>query len=435
MESHHPAADVRLADDIDLRSILLQSRRLGVRERTAVYSDWIRRVQARGESLYHRVVTSAVDRTVTVRDERTGEEQEMLMFGSNSYLGLTNHPYVRERMKAAVDEWGAGVGGAPLLSGYSSLHRSLEERLAAFKGTEEAVIYQSGYGANVGLLTALVGKRDTVYYDGLSHASTLDALKLSAGTAVKFKHNDVDALAALLEVPVDGDRFVCVEGIYSMDGDLAPLDAIVPLAEAAGAIVVVDDAHGVGVVGRQGRGAVDHFGLSDRVEVMIGTFSKTFGVTGGVVCTTRAIADYLRHFSRSNVFSSSLPPATIAAVHAGLDLIEREDDLVARVHENAGYLAAQLRAHGFDVPPPDGAIVPIPVPVDINLRRACRYIHDQGVFANAVEYPAVAVHRQRLRLSVMASHTRADIDRAVAVIAEAWARFSEAPEEQASRAA
>ena len=434
MESQHPQSDLSLADDIDLRSILLRSRRLGIRARTQAYSTWIQNVQSRGESMYHRVVTSPVDRSVTVLDTQTGVEQEMLMFGSNTYLGLTNHPYVKERMQAAIDEWGAGVGGAPLLSGYSGLHRQLEERLAAFKGTEEAVIYQSGYGANLGLITCLLGKRDVAYYDALSHACTLDGINMAAGVGVKFAHNDVEALAELLERPVEGDRLVCVEGVYSMDGDLAPLDKIVPLARRHDALVIVDDAHGVGVVGRQGRGAAHHFGVADQVDMMVGTFSKVFGVTGGVVCTSRAISDYLRHFSRSNVFSSSLPPATIAAVHAGLDLLERDDSLIAKLHDNVAYFAGKLNALGFDIRP-DSAIVPIPVPREMNLRRAVRYIHDQGIFANAVEYPAVAVHRERIRFSVMSSHTYADIDRVVDVVEQVWSRFANGVPAKAAAAA
>ena len=424
MESLHPQSDLDLADDIDLRSILLRSRRLGIRARTQTYSTWIQGVQARGESMYHRVVNSPVDRAVMVLDTQTGVEQEMLMFGSNTYLGLTNHPYVKERMQAAIDEWGAGVGGAPLLSGYSGLHRQLEERLAAFKGTEDAVIYQSGYGANLGLITCLLGKRDVAYYDALSHACTLDGIRMAAGVGVTFAHNDMDALAELLSRPVEGDRIICVEGVYSMDGDLAPLDEIVMLAKRHNALVLLDDAHGVGVVGRQGRGTADLFGVSSDVDMMVGTFSKVFGVTGGVVCTTRAISDYLRHFSRSNVFSSSLPPATIAAVHAGLDLLERDDELISKLHDNVAYFAWQLQKLGFDVQP-DSAIVPLPVPKEMNLRQAVRYIHDQGIFANAVEYPAVAVHRQRIRFSVMATHTYADIDRVVDVVADVWDRFAD----------
>ena len=423
-------------DDLDLRSILLQSRRLGVRDRTAAYSKWIQGVQGRGESLYHRVVSSAVDRAVTVRDERTGEDREMLMFGSNNYLGLTNHPYVVERVQAAVAEWGSGVGGAPLLSGYSALHRELEERLAAFKGTEAAVLYNSGYGTNVGLLSGLVGKRDVAYCDERSHASTFDGLSMSSGAAVTFRHNDAADLAAHLdahgEAYPDGDAFVCVAGVYSMDGDLAPLDEIVPLAKRHGAFTIVDDAHGLGVVGRQGRGVADHFGVEDDVDVLMGTFSKVFGVTGGVACTSRAVADYLRHFSRANVFSASLSPATVAAVLACLDLLERDEAPLDQLHANVRHFARRLRELGFEVTP-ESAIVPVPVPVGMSLRKAVRYIHDQGVFANAVEYPAVAVHRQRLRFSVMASHTPADIDRVADVVGEAWARF--APDNAQSDAA
>lgn len=423
MESKHPRSDLELADDIDLRSILLRSRRLGIRARTETYSNWIRNVQSRGESMYHRVIQSPVDRAVRVLDTQTGVEQEMLMFGSNTYLGLTNHPYVKERMQAAIDEWGAGVGGAPLLSGYSGLHRQLEERMAAFKGSEDAVIYQSGYGANLGLITCLLGKRDVAYYDVRSHACTLDGINMAAGIGVKFAHNDMDALAELLSHPVEGDRIICVEGVYSMDGDLAPLPEIVQLAKRHDALILLDDAHGVGVVGRQGRGTADHFGVAPDIDMMVGTFSKVFGVTGGVVCTSRAISDYLRHFSRSNVFSSSLPPSSIAAVHAGLDLLERDDSLIAKLHDNVAYLARKLNALGFDVAP-DSAIVPLPVPKEMNLRRAVRYIHDRGIFANAVEYPAVAVHRQRIRFSVMAVHTYDDIDRVVEVVEEVWTKFA-----------
>ena len=414
-------------DDMDLRSILLQSRRLSVRDRTAAYSKWIQAVQGRGESLYHRVVSSRVDRLVTVRDDRTGEDREMLMFGSNNYLGLTNHPYVVERVRAAVAEWGAGVGGAPLLSGYSALHRELEERIAAFKGTETAVLYNSGYGTNVGLLSGLVGKRDVAYCDERSHASTFDGLTMSGGAAVTFAHNDPADLGRHLDAHAEaypgGDAFVCVAGVYSMDGDLAPLDEVVPLARRHGAFTVVDDAHGLGVVGRQGRGTADHFGVDQDVDVLMGTFSKVFGVTGGVVCTSRAVADYLRHFSRANVFSASLPPATVAAVLACLDLLERGEAPLEQLHANVAHFAARLRGLGFDVVP-ESAIVPVPVPVGMSVRRVTRFLHDEGVFANAVEYPAVAVHRQRLRFSLMAAHTREDIDRVADVVAEAWARFA-----------
>ena len=411
------------SDDLDLRSILLQSRGLPVRERTAAYTRWITAVRDRGESLYHRVVTSAIDRTVTVLDERTGETREMLMFGSNNYLGLTAHPYVVERVRDAVALWGAGIGGAPMLSGYTRLHRDLEERLAAFKGTETAVLYNSGYGTNVGLLSVLVDRRDVAYCDERSHASTFDGVSMGRGRAVQFAHNDADDLVRHLDAHAEkhpgGDAFACLCGVYSMDGDLAPLGELVPAARSRGAFVVVDDAHGLGVLGRQGRGAADRAGVADECDVLMGTFSKVFGVTGGAACTSHDVAGYLRNFSRANVFSASLSPATVATVSACLDLLEADEAPLDRLHDNVAYFVGRLREHGFDVHS-ESAIVPVAVPADMSVRRINKYMHDHGVFCNAVEYPGVAIGRERLRFSVMAAHTRDDLDRVVGTVADAW---------------
>lgn len=346
------------------------------------------------------------------------------MFGSNSYLGLTNHPYVRERAAAAVAAYGAGVGGVPLLSGYSKLHQELEERLSAFKGKEATVLFQSGYGANVGLLSALIGKGSVALYDALSHASTIDGLHMAAGAAVPFKHNDAADLDRLLEAAVDSDRFVCVEGVYSMDGDLAPLDRLVPLAKRHGAVTILDDAHGTGVTGHGGRGSANHFGVTDEVDAIMGTFSKAFGVTGAAVSTSRPIADYLRYFARSYVFSSSIPPASAAAVLAGLDLLEKDTSIPDRLHANVRSLCGRLRALGFDLDS-ESAVIAILAPETMNLRRAGLFVHDRGIFANTIEYPAVPVKKQRFRFSVMATHTEEDLDRLVEVIQETWDRFAD----------
>lgn len=429
MTADRPTPDAGLAEDFDLRQILLQGRRLDFEGRVRSFSAWIRERRSRGEALQNRVVTSPVDRAVTVYDPALGAEREMLMFGSNSYLGLTNHPYVRERAAAAVAAHGAGVGGVPLLSGYSRLHAELEERLSAFKGKEATVVFQSGYGANVGLLDGLVGKGDCVFYDALSHASTMDGLRMSAGAAYPFGHNDADDLDRLLAARDRGDAFVCAEGVYSMDGDLGALDRIVPVAKRHGAVVVVDDAHGTGVTGRGGRGTADHFGVTDGVDAVMGTFSKAFGVTGAAVSTSRDIADYLRYFARSYVFSSSIPPSSVAAVLAGLDLLERDTSLVDRLHANVRYLAGRLAALGFDVRP-ESAVVALLAPETMDLRAAGLFVHQSGIFANTVEYPAVPVKKQRFRFSVMATHTREDLDRLAEVVEETWARFATAGPER-----
>jgi glycine C-acetyltransferase len=423
MPADRSAADTGLAEDFDLRQVLLHGRRLGARDRVGSFARWYRQRRAEGVVLHNRVVTSPVDRAVTVHDPEAGEEREMLMFGSNSYLGLTSHPYVRERAAAAAAEHGAGVGGVPLLSGYSRLHAELEERMSAFKGKEATVLFQSGYGANVGLLGALVERDDTAFYDALSHASTIDGLRMAAGASRRFRHNDAADLDRLLAAH-DGGAFVCVEGVYSMDGDLGALGALVPVAQRHGALVVLDDAHGTGVTGRGGRGTADHFGVTDGVDAIMGTFSKAFGVTGAAVSTSRDVADYLRYFARSYVFSSSIPPPSVAAVLAGLDLLERDTALVDRLRDNSRYLAGRLHTLGFEADP-DSAVFALLAPEAMDLRRAGRFVHEAGIFGHTIEYPAVSTSKQRFRFSVMATHTREDLDRLVAVIEEVWDRFAD----------
>lgn len=412
-----------LGEDFDLRQVLLHGRRLDFRERVGSFGQWYRQRREQGAVLHNRIVTSAVDRAVTVFDPEARSEREMLMFGSNSYLGFTNHPYVRQRAAEAVTEYGAGVGGVPLLSGYSRLHAELEERLSAFKGKEATVVFQSGYGANVGLLSAMIGKGDLALYDALSHASTIDGLRMALGASRSFRHNDAADLDRLLTSRIGGDAFVCTEGVYSMDGDLGALDEIVPVAQRHGALVVVDDAHGTGVTGRNGRGTADHFGVRDGVDAIMGTFSKAFGVTGAAVSTSRDIADYLRYFARSYVFSSSIPPSSVAAVLAGLDLLERDPSVTERLHANTRYLAGRLRALGFPATE-ETAVFALLAPETMDLRRAGLFVHEAGIFAHTIEYPAVPTNKQRFRFSVMATHTREDLDRLVAVIEEVWVRFA-----------
>ena len=413
-------------ENFNLRDILLRGRKLDFHERTLFFSDWGADEGALATSLYLRTVTSAIDREVDVVDRNTGATQRMLMFGSNNYLGLATHPYVRERVKQAVDAFGVGVGGPPLLNGYTRLHRALEERLAALKGKEEAIVFSSGYGANVGLISCLIGKHDLVIHDAYSHASFHDGLKMGNATALSFPHNDVAELARLLDTAADkanSDAFVGVEGVYSMDGDLAPLDQVAPLCKQHGAILMLDDAHGTGVMGPGGAGTDAHYGVQDLVEIAMGTFSKAFGVVGGFVATSKPIADYLRFFARSYVFSASPPPPLVAAVLAGLDVLEREPEHRLRLHDNVRYLAEGLRRQGFTVNP-QSAIIPLMLPETMNLRLAAHHFHQRGIFLNSIEYPAVPATKQRFRISVMASHTRRDLDRLLEVIEEVWALYA-----------
>lgn len=383
--------------------------------------------------MHLRMVDSAADREVTVHDRHSGERKRMLMFGSNNYLGLANHPYVRKRMEAAVREYGAGVGGPPLLNGYTSLHRELEERLSAFKETEDTVLFHSGYGANVGLVSSLMQRDDLAIFDAYSHASFHDGLKMTSAASAKFPHNDVAGLEELLGAATDndGDVFVGVEGAYSMDGDVAPLDQIAALCTAHGAHLIVDDAHGTGVTGPGGRGTVKQFGVSDQATINWGTFSKTFGVVGGFVSTSEPIADYLRYFARSYMFSASLPPAVCAAVLAGLDLLENEPSIHERLWDNIHYFARGLRAQGFDIDEPQTAIIPLHLPMTMNIRKAAFHFHKAGIFLNTIEYPAVSVSKQRFRVSLMATHTKDDLDRLLACIEEVWDEYAVSEEAEA----
>lgn len=419
---------------LGLRDLMLQSRRMKLHERTQFFSAWVRGMRRRGDSLHLRPIASPTDRVTLVGDHTTEGDRPMLMFGANSYLGLMTHPYVRQRMKEAIDEYGVGLSGSPLLNGRSRLHMALEERIAALKGKEDAVIFQSGYGANVGILSTLASRRDHIVCDRLSHASFMDGTKMSAARTLTFAHNDTAELAAILESLDDepGETFVGVEGVYSMDGDLAPLDEIAALCRDRDALLIVDDAHGTGVTGPAGRGTASHFGVADGVDLILSTFSKAFGVTGAAVATTRPIAEYLRYYARSYVFSTSLPPASVAAVMASLDVLEHEPGLHQRLLHNMAYTARGLRQLGLDLPEPESAIIAIKAPEGLNLRAAIYDLHRRGIFLNSIEYPAVPVNEQRFRISLMATHTEEDIDRLLEAFAAVWDTHAP-PEHRLSR--
>jgi glycine C-acetyltransferase len=352
--------------------------------------------------------------------------REVLMFGSNNYLGFANEPEIVEKTIAAIREFGIGCGGPPLLNGYTSLHRELERRLAALKGCEDAVLFSSGYSANVGWTTGLLSPGDWLVFDAQNHASLFDGMKMGRFEGVPFAHNDAgDLRRRLMQVrwkhPYTNIA-VCVEGVYSMDGDVAPLPEIRRICSKYGALLAVDDAHGTGVLGERGRGTAEHFGLEGQVDLAMGTFSKTFAVTGGFVAGDRELADYLRFFSRSYMFSASLPPPVVASVLAGLDFLEAHPERVRQLRENVAYFVGALKRLGFDVAS-ESAIIPIPVPEGVPIRKLVARLFEEGVFVNGVEYPAVPRDKQRLRTSMMATFTREDLDRAVGTIARVGKEF------------
>jgi glycine C-acetyltransferase len=338
----------------------------------------------------------------------------------NNYLGLANHPYIKSKTREAISKFGVGVGGPPLLNGYTSLHKELESKLAKLKGAEDAMLFSSGYGANVGMLTGLLTTDSIILYDAYSHASFYDGIKMSGARSYMFPHNDIEALEGKLKIirsQTDKDIFIGVEGVYSMDGDLAPLDLLVELCIKYNAYLIVDDAHGTGVMGLTGKGSAEYFNVHGKVHFTMGTFSKTFSVTGGFVAGPAKVINYLRFFARSYMFSASLPPMSAAAVLAALEVIENEEDILESLRKNINYTAEKLNAMGFDADN-KSAIFPLRVPAGMDIRKASREFHQKGIFINSIEYPAVPLSQQRFRISIMAVHTIDDIDTLLKAVAE-----------------
>jgi 8-amino-7-oxononanoate synthase len=418
--THPQSAPATHSENFSLRDFLPLPNQ-GFQAQIEAFSHHYRLAEAAGDVLYMRELQGPMDAAVSVRDPRSGACREMLMMGSNNYLGLANHLAVKDAVKSAIDEFGVGCGGPPLLNGTSRLHRELESRLAALKGCEDALLFSSGFLANVGWVTALMRPQDILIYDEYSHASLFDAMKLARCRSQFFSHNDTAELETILAATraraPEANIVVAVEGVYSMDGDLAPLGVMRRLCDQAGAWLMIDDAHGTGVMGPGGSGTSAHMGLRhDQVEIQMGTFSKAFGTVGGFITGSQALIDYLRFFARAHMFSAALPHPVVATVIAGLDVIAAEPWRQERLHANTAYLAAGLRALGLDVHH-ESAIIPVIVPAGVDLRMLTRRLHDEGLFCNAIEAPAVPADKQRLRLSLMATHSQAQLDRAIETIA------------------
>jgi glycine C-acetyltransferase len=404
--------EVESAENFSLAS-MIQMKGKSLDKKLKMFDEFSQWEYSKQELLYMREICTPADRSVKSKDPYTGEIKEMIMFGSNNYLGFANHPYIKEKVLEAIDNFGTGLGGPPLLNGSTSLHHELQRRLANIKNKDDALVYSSGYNANVGLVSALIDKKDIVIFDQYSHASFIDGLKMNSIRPRSFKHNDIDSLRKKLEtVSKDKDEnvdiFVATEGVFSMDGDIAILDEIIKLKKDFDFYLIVDDAHGLGVVGENGHGIHEHF-QTDEIDIIMGTFSKTLAVNGGFIAADKEIINYLRWMSRSYMFSASIPPTVVAAVLAGLDLLDKEPWRPKKLKENAQYLVGKLADNHIHVDT-DSAIVCVIVPESLNIRKAGKRMHDMGIFVNTIEFPAVPKELQRFRISIMADHTKEDID-------------------------
>ncbi len=380
--------------------------------------DAPQKAKALGVYPYFRKIESDQDTEVLINGKK------VLMFGSNSYLGLTNHPKIKEAAIAAIKKYGTGCAGSRFLNGTLDIHVELENRLARFVGKEEAIIYSTGFQVNLGVVSCLTGREDYIIWDELDHASIIEGRRLSFSTPLKYKHNDMASLEKVLKsCPEDKVKLIVTDGVFSMEGDVANLPEIVALAKKYNAAVMVDEAHGIGVFGKQGRGTCDHFGVTGDVDLIMGTFSKSFASLGGFIATDSITANYLRHNSRSYIFSASITPASTAAVGAALDIMESEPERIAHLWEVTNYALEGFRNLGCEIGHTSTPIIPLFIRDNEKTFRVTRDLFDEGVFVNPVVSPAVAPSDTLIRFSLMATHTKEQVDFALDKIEKCFKRL------------
>ncbi len=344
------------------------------------------------------------------KPKTTVDHHVVVNLSSNNYLGLTTHPRLRERALEATRKYGVGTGSVRTIAGTMDIHMELERRLAAFKQTEAVVVFQSGFAANAGTVSAILGKDDVVVSDELNHASIIDGCRLSRASIKVFPHKDVAAARRILQgLPASQRTLLITDGVFSMDGDLGPLPALCDLAEEFGCIMMVDDAHASGVFGRNGRGTIDHFGVHGRVDVQVGTLSKAIGVLGGYVAGSRTLIEFLYHRARPFLFSTSHPPAVAAACIAAIDVLLEEPHIVDRLWENTRFFQSGLAALGFNIGASEGPITPVIVGDGALAMKLSDRLFAAGVFAQGLAFPTVAVGKARVRTIVTATHTREEL--------------------------
>jgi 8-amino-7-oxononanoate synthase len=369
-------------------------------------------VKAQGLYPYFRPISESEDTVVVI------EGQKRIMLGSNNYLGLTHHPKVLEAAARALRIHGSGCTGSRFLNGTLDLHLQLEAALAEFLGKEDCIVFSTGYNANLGLISGLVGRRDVVFLDKLDHASIVDGAKMSDGETVRFNHGDLAGLDRKLEAHSGAGKMVIVDGVYSMEGDIAEIPALLKVCKRHSAALAIDDAHSIGVLGPKGDGTAAHFGLADEVDIIAGTFSKSLASIGGFVSASRNVINYLKHHSRPLIFTASLPPSNTAGVLAALEVLRTDTERRESLWANTRRLQDGFRSIGFDTGPSETPIVPILIgPLDKTLVM-WRKVFDAGIFTNPVVPPAVPPSQCRLRTSVMATHTADQIDYCVETIGQ-----------------
>lgn len=371
---------------------------------------------------YFKAIESGADSEVVI------DGRKLVMIGSNNYLGLTQDSRVKEAARKAIETFGSGCTGSRFLNGTLKLHEELEQRLAKFMKRETALCFSTGFQTNLGTIATVVGKDDFVFTDRANHASIVDGCRLSFGRTVKFKHNDLNDLERLLKRhPNSSGKLIVADGVFSMEGDISDLPNLVKLAEKYEARIMLDDAHSIGVLGKHGRGTGEHFDLENKVDIVMGTFSKSFASLGGFIAGDAYVIDYIKHHARALIFSASMPPAATASVLAALDIIEQEPQRIECLWKNTRKMKAGFDALGFDTGKSVTPIIPILVGDDMKTFAFWKLLFDNGIFANPVITPAVPPGQGRIRTSYMATHTDAELDHVVEVFGRIGREFGLIP--------
>lgn len=381
-----------------------------LREKLAKY-DAPQKAKAAGIYPYFREIESDQDTEVIISGKK------VLMFGSNAYLGLTNHPKVKEAAVDAIKKYGTGCAGSRFLNGTLDIHVQLEKRLAEFVGKDDAISFSTGFQVNEGVISCITGREDYIIWDELNHASIIEGIRLSFSTKLKYKHNDMESLEKQLQkCDADKIKLIVMDGVFSMEGDVANLPEIVNLAKKYNASIMVDEAHGIGIFGKQGRGTCDHFGVTKDIDLIMGTFSKSFASLGGFIAADKDTINYLRHNARTYIFSASCTPASIAAANASLDIMLSEPERVDHLWYLTRYALEGFRQMGCEIGNTSTPIIPLFIRNNDLTFLIVRELFDAGVFVNPVVSPAVASHDTLIRFSLMATHTKEQLDYAMEAI-------------------
>lgn len=378
-----------------------------LQDRIASFQD-AKIIKERGLYPYFRSIDSAQDTEVIINGK------EVLMFGSNSYLGLTNHPKIKEASQKAIEKYGTGCAGSRFLNGTLDIHLELESRLASYVGKESAVLFSTGFQVNLGVISCLLDRNDYLILDEYDHASIIDGSRLSFSRSIKYAHNDMNDLRAKLSrLPEDAAKLIVSDGIFSMEGDLVNLPEMVKIADEFGANIMMDDAHSLGVIGFNGAGTASHFNLTDKVDLIMGTFSKSLASLGGFIAADDDTIEFIKHRARSLMFSASMPPAAVASVIAALDIIEAEPERIDKLWANTNYAKKLLLDAGFEIGHPESPILPIYIRDNEKTFLITNILQENGIFVNPVVSPAVPSDASLIRFSLMATHSFEQIEKAI----------------------